>query len=120
MNSVFRSPARLPAPAAAPRASCAAPPSEKRYSLSCVANTDELAFKSIAITDRKVEILFNIKSQEANVSSFFPALFIRSFALVALISLAACNPPQPLNFSVQNVQVSPVVADADLRGITVT
>jgi len=40
--------------------------------------------------------------------------------LIAFLSLVACNPPQPLNFSVQNVQVSPVVADADLRGITVT
>lgn len=34
--------------------------------------------------------------------------------------LAACNPPQPLNFSVQNVRASPVSLDADLRGITVT
>jgi hypothetical protein len=36
MNSVFRSPARLPAPAEAHRGPCAAPPSEKRYLLSCV------------------------------------------------------------------------------------
>jgi len=34
MNSVFRSPARLPAPAEAHRGPCVAPPSEKRYSLS--------------------------------------------------------------------------------------
>jgi hypothetical protein len=34
--------------------------------------------------------------------------------------LAACNPPQPLNFSVLNVQPSPTVVDADLKVITVT
>jgi len=34
--------------------------------------------------------------------------------------LAACSPPQPLNFSVQNVQPSPARLDADLRTITVT
>ena len=34
--------------------------------------------------------------------------------------VAACNPPQPLNFSVQNVQSSQTVIDADLRNITVT
>jgi hypothetical protein len=40
------------------------------------------------------------------------------FAAIAL--LAACNPPQPLNFSVQNVAVSPVGLDQDLRLVTVT
>ncbi len=45
---------------------------------------------------------------------------IRLLALFGLGSLAACNPPQPLNFSVQNVQSSPTSLDADLRGITVT
>ena len=40
------------------------------------------------------------------------------FAAVAL--LAACSPPQPLNFSVQNVAVSPVGLDQDLRLVTVT
>ena len=44
----------------------------------------------------------------------------RLFALACVGSLIACNPPQPLNFSVQNVQASPVSLDADLRGITVT
>ncbi len=34
--------------------------------------------------------------------------------------LCGCNPPQPLNFSVQNVQPSPVSVDADLRNVTVT
>lgn len=42
------------------------------------------------------------------------------FTLIAVGSLIACNPPQPLNFSVQNVQSSPTALDADLRGITVT
>jgi hypothetical protein len=37
-----------------------------------------------------------------------------------IFSLAACNPPQPLNFSVQNVQPSPVKIDADLKAVTVT
>ena len=49
-----------------------------------------------------------------------PALPIRVFALFTMGLLTACNPPQPLNFSVQNVQASPVSLDADLRGITVT
>ncbi len=44
----------------------------------------------------------------------------RLFTLIAVGSLTACNPPQPLNFSVQNVQSSPTSLDADLRGITVT
>ena len=44
----------------------------------------------------------------------------RLLALACTGSLVACNPPQPLNFSVQNVQASPVSLDADLRGITVT
>jgi len=45
----------------------------------------------------------------------------RVLLLSALLGLlAACNPPQPLNFSVQNVQASPVRLDADLRTITVT
>jgi hypothetical protein len=48
------------------------------------------------------------------------AFSLRPLGLMASLFVAACNPPQPLNFSVQNVQVSPVVADADLKGITVT
>ncbi len=38
-------------------------------------------------------------------------------ALVALALLTGCNPPQPLNFSVQNVQPSSVAIDADLREV---
>lgn len=45
---------------------------------------------------------------------------MRLFAMVAVNLLAACNPPQPLNFSVQNVRSSPTSLDADLRMITVT
>ena len=45
---------------------------------------------------------------------------LRITTLVCAGPLAACNPPQPLNFSVQNVQASPVSLDADLRVITVT
>ena len=41
-------------------------------------------------------------------------------AVASTFSLAACNPPQPLNFSVQNVQPSPTHIDADLRAVTVT
>lgn len=42
------------------------------------------------------------------------------FVVAAVLLLTACNPPQPLNFSVQNVQPSPTTVDADLREITVT
>lgn len=45
---------------------------------------------------------------------------LRLFALCAVGLTAACNPPQPLNFSVQNVQPSPVAIDADMREVTVT
>ena len=49
------------------------------------------------------------------------ALLVRSaFTLLVIAPLAACNPPQPLNFSVQNVQPSPMRIDADLRAVTVT
>lgn len=44
----------------------------------------------------------------------------RTVAVLAVVLLTACNPPQPLNFSVQNVHASPVVLDADLRAVTVT
>ena len=47
-----------------------------------------------------------------------PSARLLAFAFMGF--LTACNPPQPLNFSVQNVQASPVSLDADLRGITVT
>lgn len=46
--------------------------------------------------------------------------FARIAAIGLTALLAACSPPQPLNFSVQNVQPSPVKLDADLRTITVT
>lgn len=49
-----------------------------------------------------------------------PALCHRTLPVLALTLLAACNPPQPLNFSVQNVRPSPVALDADLRAVTVT
>jgi hypothetical protein len=49
-----------------------------------------------------------------------PVIFLQSLTLLSFLLLTACNPPQPLNFSVQNVQVSHVVVNADLRGITVT
>ena len=45
---------------------------------------------------------------------------MRTALIVCLLSLTACNPPQPLNFSVQNVQASPGIVDADLKGVTVT
>ena len=41
-------------------------------------------------------------------------------AFAALVGVAACGPPQPLNFSVQNVRPSSVRIDADLRSVTVT
>ena len=45
----------------------------------------------------------------------------RLLAVLAMIApLAACTPPEPLDFSVQNVQPSPVRVDADLRAVTVT
>ena len=44
----------------------------------------------------------------------------RLLALIAMGLSSACSPPQPLNFSVQNVQPSPVAVDADLREVTVT
>lgn len=70
-------------------------------------------------TERRM-ILPSINQKGTCVRHYHPTLLFRSFLLSALLSLAACNPPQPLNFSVQNMRVSPVVADADLRGITVT
>ena len=45
---------------------------------------------------------------------------LRSACLISVLLVTACNPPQPLNFSVQNVQSSPVSVDADLREVTVT
>jgi hypothetical protein len=44
--------------------------------------------------------------------------FIVSFMTIGLA--AACSPPQPLNFSVLNVQPSPTALDEDLRAVTVT
>ena len=44
----------------------------------------------------------------------------RACAILLTGLVAACNPPQPLNFSVQNVSPSPTRVDADLRTITVT
>ena len=48
------------------------------------------------------------------------AVLVRLLAVAAMGLVTACNPPQPLNFSVQNVQSSPTSLDADLRTITVT
>lgn len=54
------------------------------------------------------------------MSKYQISLAGRASLLLLTGLLAACNPPQPLNFSVQNVQASPVKIDADLRTITVT
>ena len=49
-----------------------------------------------------------------------PPLVNGLVGFVAVALLAACSPPQPLNFSVQNVAVSPVGLDQDLGLVTVT
>ena len=45
---------------------------------------------------------------------------VRYLVLAATLTVVACSPPQPLNFSVQGVQPSPTIIDADLRAITVS
>lgn len=48
------------------------------------------------------------------------SVFKFAIPFLAIFSLTACNPAQPLNFSVKFVQPSAVKIDADLRGVTVT
>lgn len=47
-------------------------------------------------------------------------LLPRLCAALATAWVAGCNPPQPLNFSVQNVTASTTGIDADLKDVTVT